>query len=159
MGVTINDEDWKGQSGGQLKMQRKKVLGAIALLFCCIGWMLAGRSQASVKPIQNIDEALAAVPLPKLSAAEALDIAKKLTDSRAPFGISTVVAIDWCKSSDFHPRYVDGADLLGLNNDKYAWFITYIEPPSGLAPVHVRSVAILRIYDNGHADIVAKVRT
>jgi len=127
---------------------QKKVLVAVALLFCCVGWMLAGRSQASVKPIQNIDAALAAVPLPKLTAAEVLDIAKKLTDGRAPFGISTIVAIDWCKSSDFRPRYVDGADLLGLNNDKYAWFVTNIEPPSGPAPAHVRSVAIVRIYDN-----------
>ena len=98
-------------------MLRRKILVAVVLLFCCVGWMLAGRSQASVKPIQNIDQALAAVPLPKLSAAEALDIANKLRHSRAPFDISTIVSIDWCKSSDFRPRYVDGADLVGLDND------------------------------------------
>jgi len=140
-------------------MLRRKILVAVVLLFCCVGWMLAGRSQASVKPIQNIDQALAAVPLPKLSAAEALDIANKLRHSRAPFDISTIVSIDWCKSSDFRPRYVDGADLVGLDNDAYAWFVTYIEPPNGPAPAHVRSVVIVRVYDDGQAAFIARIRT
>lgn len=139
-------------------MLRGKILVAAVLLFCCVGWMLAGRSQASVKPIQNIDQALAAVPRPNLSAAEALDIANKLRH-RAPSDISTIVAIDWCKSSDFRPRYVDGADLVGLDNDAYAWFVTYIEPPNGPAPAHVRSVAIVRVYNDGQAALIARIRT
>jgi hypothetical protein len=134
-----------------------RIRATIFTLLFCVGWTLAGRSQAPEKPIQNIDEALAAVRLPKLSAAEALDIANKLRRSRTPSDGSTIVAIDWCKSSDFRPRYVDGSDYMGLNNDTYAWFITYIEPLNG--PAHVRSIAIVRVYDNGRADFVPSART
>jgi hypothetical protein len=139
-------------------MLRSKIRVAVVLLFCCVGSILAGTSQASVKPIENIDLALAAVPLPKLNAAEALDIANKLRHSRAPSDISTVVAIDWSKSSDFRPRYVDGADLRGLDNGAWAWFVTYIEPPNGPALPHVRSVAIVRVNDDGLAAFIARIR-
>jgi hypothetical protein len=136
---------------------RMRVRATILTLLFCFGWTLAGRSQTPKKPIQNIDQALAAVPLPKLSAPEALEIANKFRHSRTPSDGSAIVAIDWCKSSDFWPHYIDGTTWEGLNSGGYAWFVTYIEPPSG--PAKTRSVSIIRVTDDGVADFVPGVRT
>ena len=153
----LTDGPWRNRMNGM-----KSVRMTTFTLLLCVGWATAGTQpsrtvQKPDKPVKNLVQALAALPVPKLSAAEALDRANKLWRSRRGSDTSTVVAIEWCKSSDFWPRYVDGSDYVGLNNDTYAWFITYIEPANG--PAHVRSVAIIRVYDDGEAGFVPSIMT
>src|ERR1700723_3551704 len=132
-------------------MLKRKIQVTIVSLLFCVGWAFAGTIQEPEKPIQNIDQALAAVPLPKLSAREALDIANKFRHSRTPSDGSAIVATDWCKSSDFQPRLSDGSDWSVLDDkDAYAWFVTYLEPPQGYS--RIRSISIIRIKDDGKAD-------
>jgi hypothetical protein len=138
-------------------MLKKKIPLAVFSLFCCVGCLFA-------KSDKTVDGQLAAVPLPTLSAAEALDIAKELKRNPphayhwAGSDNYTVVAIDWCKSSDFRPRFSDGSNwLVRDDQDAYAWFVTYLEAPHGPSPI--RSVGIIRIKNNGKADFMVGIRT
>jgi hypothetical protein len=89
------------------------------LFVLCVGWASAGTQAprpngARIKPFGNTDQAVAAVPLPKLSVSGALDIADRLRHSRFPSETSTVVTVDWAKASQFRPRYFDGSDYYDL---------------------------------------------
>jgi hypothetical protein len=145
-------------------MLKRKIRVTIVSLLFCVGWAFAGTIQAPEKTVQSVDQTLATVPLPTVSAAEALDIAKKLKRN-PPAGYRwarsdnySIVAIDWCKSSDFKPRFSDGSNWSVLDDkDAYAWFVTYLEPPQGYPGT--RSVSIIRIKDNGKADFMFGTRT
>jgi hypothetical protein len=137
---------------------RIKIRATIFTLLFCVGLTLAGKSQAPEKPIRNIDQALAAIPLPKLSAAEALDTAKKYAKGRARPDNYTIVAIDWCKSSDFKPAFSDGYQWSVIDDQSaYAWFVTFIvltQEYSG-----TRFVGVIRVKENGKVDGMVGTRT
>jgi hypothetical protein len=138
-------------------MLKRKIQVSIVSLVLCVGLAFASTNKTPEKTTQNVDQMLAAVPLPTLNAAEALDIANKYK-RRDPADNSTIVAIDWCRSSDFQPRFSDGTSWnVPDNNDKYAWFVTYIDPKYG--PFHVRTIVIVRVYDDGKVGSMIGIRT
>lgn len=147
-------------------MLKTKIRVTMVSLLFCVGWAFAGTIQALDKTVQSVDQILANVPVPTVSAAEALAIATKLIKHNPPAAYRwahsdnyTIVAIDWCKSSDFEPRFSDGSDWHVLNDkDAYAWFVTYLEPTQGYSGT-TRSVGIIRIKDNGKADFMVRTRT
>jgi len=149
-------------------MLKRRSRETIVSLFFCVGWAFAGAIRAPEKTVPYVEYELIHAPLPKLSVAEALGIAKELMrnpPAAYPWARSdnyTIVAIDWCKASDFQPRFTDGSTWSVLDDkDAYAWFVTYLEPNQDIqtrdrAP---RSVWIIRIKDNGKADFMVGIRT
>jgi hypothetical protein len=142
-------------------MLRRRIRIAIVILLLCTGHTFSGALHA-----QNVDARLTAVPLPTLSAAKAVDIANELKRKQSGSGNFTVVAIDWCKSSEFQPRYSDGSDMsVRGGKDEYAWFVTYLEPaPADIQKLvwwqsGLRRVSVIRIRDNGTADFMLGIRT
>lgn len=92
-------------------LKRKIRITTVSLLFC-VGWAFAATNKPPEKIAQNVDQMLAAVPLPTLSAAEALDIANKYKHSHETSNGSTSVAIHWAESSS--SSLASAMDLLCL---------------------------------------------
>jgi hypothetical protein len=120
---------------------------------------------------QAAEQALAAIPLPKITAEQALPIANAelalettKKKSEPPVGW-TIVAIEWCKSSNFQPSVATYGSYTVLDDrEAYAWFVTYLGPKHAppfdeSGPKSVPSVYIIRIKDNRKADGLIGTRT
>jgi hypothetical protein len=143
-------------------MLKKQILMATILLFFSMLRVpsLFGACHEDMAGSQNIDQALASVPLPKITAEEAAAITKKYRSVRDEN--YTIVAIEWCKSSNFQPNFDDGTDW--DDREAYAWFVTCVEPAKGpfeppFDKLGIRSVFIMRIRDNRKVDVMEGVRT
>jgi hypothetical protein len=158
-------------------MPQRQILVATISLFL---WMLCVPSLSAACRVDpaasspggtpNIYDGLAVMPLPKMSAEQALAIAKAeqaldianemkrnppLVDRPENYAI---VEIEWCKSSNFQPSFDDGASHVVWDDpEAYAWVVTYlpaVPPPKGI----LRNLTILRIQENRKVDTVGSIR-
>ena len=65
------------------------------------------------------------IPVPKLAPAQVLAIAQQRIGTATDY---TLVGLDWYKSSDFQPRFSDGAHYSPAHDQpgEYSWFVTYV---------------------------------
>src|SRR5882672_11259277 len=94
------------------------------------------------------------IPVPTLAVTNVLAIAQQ----HVPSGFSncTLVAVEWCKASEFQPRYSDGTHFSSDTDDpnEYCWFLTYVYtnkrlPKGDGGKRRFNSVFVLRVKDNG----------
>lgn len=124
-------------------MTMKRIL---FVAFCVVAFVGGRRPGLAILPD---------IPRPKLSATQAMAIAERLG---TPAGY-TLVAVDWCKASDFKPRYSDGTQWSPGSDhpDDYSWFLTYVFKDADIDRVEksigvtheFNSVAVVRIEDDG----------
>ncbi|HXR48620.1 MAG TPA: hypothetical protein VN784_14385 [Candidatus Limnocylindrales bacterium] len=117
---------------------------------------LAGYGDAVTVPLPEI-------PAPELTAPQVLAIAQQHLGSSTNY---TLVSIDWCKASDFQPRYSDGTDYSPGNDEPngYSWFITYVYRDEQMAKAfggksRFNSVLVMRIKDDGKTGLFIGGRT
>ena len=113
-------------------------------------------AQTATDGCHNIDCVLAAVPMPTLTVTQVLEIAKqRMSDSKN----YTVVGLDWCKASEFQPRYNDGTQYSPANDhaNEYSWFLTYVYPDP-LRP-NYKAVFVLRIKPDGSMGVFIGTRS
>ncbi len=106
------------------------------------------------------------VPVPKLTATQALAIAQKRLSNAKNF---TLVGIEWCKASDFKPRFSDGTQYSPGNDhaDEYSWFVTYVYRDEEVADAFKKmgitrqfnAVSIVRINNDGQVASFVGFRT
>jgi hypothetical protein len=74
------------------------------------------------------------IPVPKLTAAQAMAIAQAhLGNDPAR---CTLVGVDWHKAADFQPRFAVASRFLANDHpDDYSWFVTYVYKDDTLAPL------------------------
>lgn len=96
------------------------------------------------------------IPVPKLTASQALAIAQQQMTNATGF---TLVGIEWCKSSAFQPRFNDGTHWWPGDDhpDEYSWFVTYVYKDEQLDERMRRigikrrfnEVCVIRVRDDG----------
>lgn len=107
------------------------------------------------------------IPIPKLTATQALAIAQHHMTN---FTNYTLVAIEWCNSTTFQPRFSDGTHYTPANDhpNEYSWFVTYVYKEEVIDKLdsemglnrHRRfnSVLVERIKDDGQIGILIGTR-
>ena len=103
------------------------------------------------------------IPIPKLAVEKVLSIANQTMRPVSGVTDLTLVGIDWCKSSEFKPRFSAGniAYTPGQDHpDEYSWFLTYVSKDERLPKAsqisyqnRFNSVNILRIKDDGQIGV------
>ena len=96
------------------------------------------------------------IPVSKLGVSRALAIFQKQMKHSTNYA---VVAIDWCKASEFHPRVGGGRWFTGLDDpNEYSWFVTYLYKDKqqdkllkelGRKKQQFNSASVIRIKDDG----------
>jgi hypothetical protein len=90
------------------------------------------------------------IPVPKLSAIDALAIAQREIANDAKL---TLITIEWCRASDFQPRVSDGTTFLPLDDQPngYSWVVTYVTKDQTIErrKGSSRRLTVIRIKDDG----------
>ncbi|MEP6669111.1 MAG: hypothetical protein ABJF10_08165 [Chthoniobacter sp.] len=129
----------------------KPLLLAVTLLL-----HLATHGLAKTRPLPD-------VPPSALTVAQVLDIARRELGSNGDTVI--LVGVDWCKTSQFQPRYTTGGEFFELrqNPDEYCWFVTYLDKKADPAlPADrqkFREMTVIRIKNDGTAHRLGYIRT
>jgi len=104
-------------------------------------------------------KALPEIPMPALTAEQALAVAQRKVNSSA----YVLVGLEWAKASEFQPRVSDGTDWHALDSiDEYSWFVTYVFRDERVAALHpeqpFNSVSVLRIKPDGTIGLLVGTR-
>ncbi len=128
-------------------------------MFIAFGMLVAASAgaQTTANACQNVDCLLAAVPMPTLAATRVLQIAQQRMKGLENY---TLVGLDWCKASEFKPRFSDGITYSPLNDqpNEYSWFLTYVGPDPQPGYPNVKAVRVLRIKPDGSVGVLGSAR-
>jgi len=126
------------------------------LLAALLSLPFVPHSLAKTRPLPD-------VPPSALTVTQVLDLARKELGNNADAVI--LVGVDWCKTSQFQPRYTTGGEFYELhqNPDEYCWFVTYLDKKADPSlPAHqqkFREMTVLRIKNDGTVHRLGMVRT
>jgi hypothetical protein len=94
--------------------------------------------------------------MPTLETTRVIEIARRRVSALKNY---TLVGIDWCRASEFKPRFSDGTDYSPGNDqpNDYSWFLTYMYPDPGRP--NYKKVLVVRIKPDGSPGVFIGFRS